>query len=44
MLDKYQMKTKKVQVYFLFKMWKKYYLVYPVDKINRKYEISTINL
>jgi len=27
-LDKYHMKVKKVQIYFLFKMWKKDYLVY----------------
>jgi hypothetical protein len=31
-LDNYQMKVKKVQIYFLFKMWKKDYLVYAVHK------------
>jgi hypothetical protein len=43
-LDKYQRKVKKVQIYFSFKMWKKDYLVYAVDKVNRKYEISTIHI
>ena len=42
--DKCHIKVKKVQICFLFKMWKKGYLVYAVDKVNRKYEILTIHI